>query len=153
MDSGSFPNMLTSSPTNRFHRVLISVGVGALIMAGEFFGELLLRHAFHAPWRAPQMALVPSGMGGLVGAILVYKLLSFEAEREHLRQELNHKIRNALQPISYCTPRLNEPEQSLIEASVIQIETCLRESPLTEIPQLWDEATRKRLTARHTDKV
>jgi len=101
--------MIISSPASRFHRVLISVGVGALIMAGEFFGELLLRHAFHAPWRAPQMALVPSGMGGLVGALLVYKLLSFEAEREHLRQELNHKIRNALQPISYCTPRLNEP--------------------------------------------
>ena len=145
--------MVISSPASRFHRVLISVGVGALIMAGEFFGELLLRHAFHAPWRAPQMALVPSGMGGLVGALLVYKLLSFEAEREHLRQELNHKIRNALQPISYCTPRLTEPEQSLIEASVVQIETCLRESPLTEMPQLWDAASRKRLTGRYTDKV
>lgn len=122
-------------------------------MAGEFFGELLLRHAFHEPWRAPQMALVPSGIGGLVGALLVYKLLSFEAEREHLRQELNHKIRNALQPISYCTPRLNQPEQSLIQASVVQIETCLRESLLTEMPQLWEAASRKRLANRRSDRV
>ena len=136
--------MATTAQASRFHRVLISAGVGALVMAGEFAGEYLLRYAFHSGWREPQMALISNGLGGLVGALLVYKLLSFEAEREHLRQELNHKIRNALQPISYCTPRLNEPEQHLIKASVIQIETCLRESLLTEMPQVWDAARRKR---------
>jgi len=145
--------MVTAPYASRLHRVLISVGVGALIMLGEFVGEFLLRHAFHAGWREPQMALVSNGMGGLVGALLVYKLLSLEAEREYLRQELNHKIRNALQPISYCAPRLNEPEHSLIEASVSQIETCLRESLLTEMPPVWDAARGKRFTRRPINKA
>lgn len=144
--------MATMFPASRLHRVLISVGVGALIMVGEFLGEFALRYALHAGWREPWMALVSNGVGGLVGSLLVYRLLSFEAEREQLRQELNHKIRNALQPISYCTPRLNEPEQHLIRASVTQIETCLRESLLSEMPQLWD-AARKKSPPGHRDKA
>jgi len=135
--------MVTMLPESKLHRVLISVGVGALVMAGEFVGELLLRHAFHAGWREPQMALASNSVGGLVGAVLVYKLLSFEAEREHLRKELNHRIRNALQPIAYCAPRLDEPERQIVETSVIQIDTCLRESLLTESPEMWSVARRK----------
>jgi hypothetical protein len=145
--------MVASPYTSRFYRLLLSVGVGALIMAGEFVGEFLLRHALHAGWREPQLALASNAVGGFVGALLVYKLLSFEAEREHLRQELNHKIRNALQPISYCTPNLPEPEGSLIEASVFQIETCLRESLLTEMPQAWSGASRKKPAGHHADKA
>ncbi|HYA96438.1 MAG TPA: hypothetical protein VEC95_09220 [Terriglobales bacterium] len=145
--------MVASPYTSRFYRLLISVGVGALIMAGEFVGEFLLRHALHAGWREPQLALASNTVGGIVGALLVYKLLSFEAERERLRQELNHKIRNALQPISYCTPNLNEPEGSLIEASVAQIETCLRESLLTEMLQPWGAPRRKQPQGQHVDKA
>jgi hypothetical protein len=122
-------------------------------MAGEFVGEFLLRHAFNAGWREPQMALAANSVGGLVGAMLVYKLLSFEAEREHLRKELNHKIRNALQPIAYCAPRLDEPERQIVEASVIQIDTCLKESLLTESPEMWNMARRKRLAGTQDHKT
>ena len=124
--------MVTMRYESGFHRALISVGVGAMVIAGEFVGEFLLRYAFHTGWREPQLALVSNSVGGLVGALLIYKLISLEAEREHLRKELNHRIRNALQPIAYCTPRLEEAERLLIDASVAQISACLRESLLTE---------------------
>jgi len=138
--------MVTMLYESKFHRGLISAGVGALVMAGEFVGELLLRHAFHAGWREPQMALAANSVGGLVGAMLVYKLLSFEAQRERLRKELNHRIRNALQPVAYCAARLDGPERQMVEASVIQISTCLNENLLTESPKMWNMARRKGLT-------
>jgi len=138
--------MVTMLYESKFHRGLISAGVGALVMAGEFVGELLLRHAFHAGWREPQMALAANSVGGLVGATLVYKLLAFEAQREHLRRELNHRIRNALQPVAYCAARLDGPERQMVEASVIQISTCLNENLLTESPKMWNMARRKGLT-------
>ena len=119
----------------RLHRGLISVGVGALIMVGEFVGEFLLRYVFHTGWREPQMALLSNSVGGFVGALLVYKLLTLEAQRALLRKELNHQIRNALQPIIYSTHTLGVPEKQVIEVSVNKIEACLRESPLTEVPQ------------------
>ena len=145
--------MVTMLHESRFHRVLISAGVGALVMAGEFVGEFLLRHAFHAGWREPQMALASNSLGGLVGAVLVYKLLSFEAQRERLRKELNHRIRNALQPIAYCTPRLDGPERQIVETSVFQIDTCLKESLLTESPAMWNVARRKGLAGTHDHKT
>jgi hypothetical protein len=138
---------------SRFHRGLISAGVGALVMAGEFAGEFLLRQAFHSGWREPQMALASNSLGGLVGAMLVYKLLSFEAQRERLRKELNHRIRNALQPIVYCAPKLEGPERQIVETSVIQIDTCLKESLLTESPEMWNMARRKGLTGTHDQKT
>ena len=138
--------MVTMLYESRFHRVLISAGVCALVMAGEFVGELLLRQAFHSGWREPQMALASNSVGGLVGAVLVYKLLSFEAQRERLRKELNHRIRNALQPIAYCAPKLDGPERQIVETSVIQIDTCLKESLLTESREMWNMAGRKGLT-------
>ena len=138
--------MVTMLYESKFHRGLISAGVGALVMVGEFVGELLLRHAFHAGWREPQMALAANSVGGLVGAMLVYKLLSFEAQRERLRKELNHRIRNALQPVAYCAARLDGPERQMVEASVIQISTCLNENLLTESPKMWNMARRKGLT-------
>jgi len=46
--------------------------------------------------------------------------------------------------ISYCAPNLHEPEGSLIEASVAQIETCLRENLLTEMSQPWGAPRRKK---------
>jgi len=137
--------MVTLLHESKFHRGLISVGVGALVIAGEFAGEFLLRYAFHVGWREPQLALASNSVGGLVGALLVYKLLSLEAEREHLRKELNHRIRNALQPIAYCTPRLDEAERQLIDASVAQISACLRESLLTEAPGMSTMVRRKGL--------
>ena len=124
--------MATTPSDAKFHRVLISVGVGALIMAAEFAGEFLLRHAFHSGWREPQLAIASNLVGGVVGAVLVYKLLSFEAERQTLRKELNHQIRNALQPIIYCTPALGDSERLIIEMSVNKIQACLKESLLTE---------------------
>jgi len=119
----------------RFHRAMISTGVGALIMVGEFVGEFLLRHFFHSGWREPQIAMAANSVGGFVGALLVYKLLTFEAERERLRGELNHQIRNALQPIIYCTDRLGDTERQVVESSVQKIQVCLRESLLTELPR------------------
>ncbi len=115
--------MVTMLYESKFHRVLIAAGVGALVMAGEFVGELLLRHAFNSGWREPQIALASNSLGGLVGAVLVYRLLSFEAQRERLRRELNHRIRNALQPIAFCAPRLVGPARQMVEASVVQIDT------------------------------
>jgi hypothetical protein len=126
--------MATEQSDAKFYRTLISVGVGALIMVAEFLGELSLRLAFHSGWRDPQMAMAANSVGGVVGGLLVYKLLSFEAERQYLRKELNHEIRNALQPIIYSTPTLRDSERQIIEASVIRIETCLKESLLTETP-------------------
>jgi hypothetical protein len=126
--------MASSLSDTRFHRALISSGVGALIMAAEFVGEFLLRHLFHSGWREPQMAMAANSVGGFVGAVLVYKLLSFEAERERLRKELNHQIRNALQPIIYCTYQLGDTERQVIESSVEKIEACLQQSLLTELP-------------------
>lgn len=127
--------MPSAQHDTRLHRALISVGVGALIMVGEFVGEFLLRYVFHTGWREPQMALLSNSVGGLVGALLVYKLLTLEAQRALLRKELNHQIRNALQPIIYSTHTLSVPERQVIEVSVNKIEACLRESPLTEMPQ------------------
>ena len=82
------------------------------------------------------MAMASNLIGGVVGAVLVYKLLSFEAERQHLRKELNHKIRNALQPILYSAPTLGDSERRIIEASVNRIQACLKESLLTEMPPI-----------------
>ncbi len=102
-------------------------------MAGEFIGELVLRYGLHSGWREPQMALGPDTAGGMVAAFLIYRLLTFEAEREKLRRELNHRIRNALQPIMYCTYKLaGLEERQIIETSVKQISACLKESLLTE---------------------
>jgi len=129
--------LVTGLYQSRFHRVLVAAGVGALIMAAEFVGEFLLRHAFNAGWRAPEMALVSNSVGGLVGALLVYRLLSFEAQREYLRSELNHRIRNALQPIAYCVTTLPARERQIVENSVVQIDACLKESLLTESPATW----------------
>ena len=126
--------MASSLFDTRFHRALISTGVGALIMVGEFVGEFLLRHFFHSGWREPQMAMAANSVGGFVGALLVYKLLTFEAERERLRGELNHQIRNALQPLIYCTDRLGDAERQVIESSVQKIQVCLQESLLTGPP-------------------
>jgi len=95
------------------------------------------------------MALASNSLGGLVGAMLVYKLLSFEAQRERLRKELNHRIRNALQPIAYCAPKLDGPERRIVETSVFQIDTCLKESLLTESREMWNMARRKGLTGTH----
>jgi len=145
--------MVTILYESRFHRALIAAGVGALIMAGEFGGELLLRHAFNAGWREPQMALAANSLGGLVGAMLIYKLLSFEAQRERLRKELNHRIRNALQPIVYCAPKLDGPERQIVETSVIQIDTCLKESLLTESSEMWYMAQRKRPAGSHDHRT
>jgi hypothetical protein len=104
-------------------------------MAAEFLGEFLLRHLFHSGWREPQIAIAANSVGGFVGALLVDKLLFFEAERERLRKELNHQIRNALQPIIYCTYRLGGSEKQVIQASVDKIEVCLQESLLMETPR------------------
>jgi hypothetical protein len=145
--------MVTMLYESRLHRGLISAGVGALVMAGEFVGELLLRHAFNSGWREPQMALAANSVGGLVGAMLVYRLLSFGAQRERLRKELNHRIRNALQPIAYCAPRLEGPERQIVETSVFQIDTCLKESLLTESPEMWNLARRKELAGTHDHKT
>src|SRR5919201_2069058 len=108
--------MATTLPNTRFHRVLLAVGVGASIMAAEFFGEFLVRYALKTGWREPGIALASNSVAGAVGSLLVYKLLSFEAERQRLRRELNHQIRNALQPILYCTYKLDGVKKQVIEA-------------------------------------
>lgn len=105
-------------------------------MLAEFIGEFLLRWTFHSGWREPQMALLSNSVGGVVGGLMVYKLLSFEAERQRLRRELNHEIRNALQPILYSVPTLRESERRIIEASVNRIQACLKQSLLTEAPPI-----------------
>lgn len=130
--------MATTLPNTRFHRVLLAVGVGASIMAAEFFGEFLVRYALKTGWREPGIALASNSVAGAVGSLLVYKLLSFEAERQHLRRELNHQIRNALQPILYCTYKLDGVKKQVIEASVQQIQICLNESLLTETREIPD---------------
>ena len=130
--------MATTLPNTRFHRVLLAVGVGASIMAAEFFGEFLVRYALKTGWREPGIALATNSVAGAVGSLLVYKLLSFEAERQRLRKELNHQIRNALQPILYCTYKLDGVKKQVIEASVQQIQICLNESLLTETREIPD---------------
>ncbi|HYY70700.1 MAG TPA: hypothetical protein VE734_13305 [Terriglobales bacterium] len=130
--------MATTLPNTRFHRVLLAVGVGASIMAAEFFGEFLVRYALKTGWREPGIALASNSVAGAVGSLLVYKLLSFEAERQRLRRELNHQIRNALQPILYCTYKLDGVKKQVIEASVQQIQICLNESLLTETREIPD---------------
>src|SRR5215470_7770907 len=110
--------MAAPNSDTRFHNILISVGVGALIMAAEFLAEFLLRYAFHSQWREPQLSMASNLVGGLVGALLVYRLLSYEDERQRLRSELNHEIRNALQPIIYSTPTMGDSERRIIVASV-----------------------------------
>ena len=133
--------METALEDTRFHRAMTSVGVGALIMAAEFVVEFLLRYLFHTGWREPEMAIASNSVGGVVGAVLVYrflsfdyKLRSFEFERQRLRKELNHQIRNALEPIIYSAYRLGDSERQIIEASVNRIQICLKESLLTETP-------------------
>ena len=130
--------MATTLPNTRFHRVLLAVGVGASIMAAEFFGEFLVRYALKTGWREPGIALATNSVAGAVGSLLVYKLLSFEAERQRLRKELNHQIRNALQPILYCTYKLDGVKKQVIEASVQQIQICLNESLPTETREIPD---------------
>jgi hypothetical protein len=130
--------MATTLPNTRFHRVLLAVGVGASIMAAEFFAEFLVRYALKTGWREPGIALASNSVAGAVGSLLVYKLLSFEAERQRLRRELNHQIRNALQPILYCTYKLDGVKKQVIEASVQQIQICLNESLLTETREIPD---------------
>jgi hypothetical protein len=130
--------MATTLPNTRFHRVLLAVGVGASIMAAEFFGEFLVRYALKTGWREPGIALATNSVAGAVGSLLVYKLLSFEAERQRLRRELNHQIRNALQPILYCTYKLDGVKKQVIEASVQQIQICLNESLPTETREIPD---------------
>ena len=107
-------------------------------MAAEFFGEFLVRYALKTGWREPGIALATNSVAGAVGSLLVYKLLSFEAERQRLRRELNHQIRNALQPILYCTYKLDGVKKQVIEASVQQIQICLNESLLTETREIPD---------------
>src|SRR5919201_2743796 len=130
--------MATTLPNTRFHRVLLAVGVGASIMAAEFFGEFLVRYALKTGWREPGIALASNSVAGAVGSLLVYKLLSFEAERQRLRRELNHQIRNALQPILYCTYKLDGVKKQVIEASVQQIQICLNESLPKETREIPD---------------
>jgi hypothetical protein len=135
----------------RARRVAISVGVAAAVLAAEMTVELSLRWTTGVGWRAPWLGMVSSLAGSSVAGVLAYHLLSMRAARMLVRSELNHHVRNALQPILYYANEIEPEHRAVVKSCVERITRTLTEQLGSEakpaVPVAGDPRVRT-ITAR-----